>query len=103
MVPFEVITNSCSRNYRAKSLLAQPRIDGPSNCLNARGRCKWRGAGEVGSAHTGGSRNAQALHQRIWSQFVTHSAIQSIIGGLRPGWQPTQTAESVIRSETLRS
>ncbi len=32
-----------------------------------------------------GSRNAQALHQRIRSQFVTHSAIQSIIGALRPG------------------
>src|SRR3954447_20607403 len=30
MVPFEVITNSRSRNYRAKSLLAQPRIGAPS-------------------------------------------------------------------------
>src|SRR3954447_3998408 len=27
MVPFEVITNSCSRNYRLKSLPTQPRID----------------------------------------------------------------------------
>src|SRR3954452_12287989 len=30
MVPFEVITNSCSRNYRSKSLPTQPRTDAAS-------------------------------------------------------------------------
>ena len=46
------------------------------------------------SAHTGGAANAQALHQRILSQFVTHSAIQSITGAPRPGQLATRDTES---------
>src|SRR3954453_13976206 len=43
MLPFEVITNSCSRNYRAKSLPTQPRIDAVSHS-NERRRRQWRGS-----------------------------------------------------------
>src|SRR3954453_10688716 len=59
MVPFEVITNSCSRNYRAKSLPAQPHFDAASR---TRSTCKSRRNGgearELKPAHTGGSRDA---------------------------------------------
>ena len=59
MVPFEVITNSCSRNYRAKSLPAQPHIDAASRTLST---CKSRRNGgeawRTEPAHTGGSRSA---------------------------------------------
>ena len=34
------------------------------------------------SAHTGGSRNAQALQERFWCEFVTHSVLELINGAL---------------------
>src|SRR4051812_45684999 len=104
MVPFEVITNSRSRNYRAKSLLAQPRIGGPGKRSDRAKRAETAGEpARVGSAHTGGSRNAQALQQRTWGQLVTRSAIHIDHRRLRPGRWPTRSAEhSGIRGRTLK-
>ena len=58
MVPFDIITNSCSRNYRAKSLPAQPRTDVVSSPLQRSGGDENGGepGGGCDCAHTGGSR-----------------------------------------------
>src|SRR5215203_3359806 len=58
MVPFEVITNSCSRNYRAKSLLAQPRDDASSSARTRTTGRNGGGDGEGSCAYRGEPQRA---------------------------------------------